>query len=90
MIRRPPRSTLDRSSAASDVYKRQFQGLRREMDQFCPPDEFWTHMHASEREFLLAWRVLIDDALERNARKSGVQANGDVIVSKRQSIDIEF
>ena len=27
MIRRPPRSTLDRSSAASDVYKR--QGHRR-------------------------------------------------------------
>ena len=26
MIRRPPRSTLDRSSAASDVYKRQGQG----------------------------------------------------------------
>ena len=25
MIRRPPRSTLDRSSAASDVYKRQEQ-----------------------------------------------------------------
>ena len=27
MIRRPPRSTLDRSSAASDVYKRQVQEL---------------------------------------------------------------
>ena len=27
MIRRPPRSTLDRSSAASDVYKRQIQQL---------------------------------------------------------------
>ena len=26
MIRHPPRSTLDRSSAASDVYKRQGQG----------------------------------------------------------------
>ena len=26
MIRRPPRSTLDRSSAASDVYKRQTIG----------------------------------------------------------------
>src|SRR5678816_2166631 len=26
MIRRPPRSTLDRSSAASDVYKRQVWG----------------------------------------------------------------
>ena len=28
MIRRPPRSTLDRSSAASDVYKRQFLMFR--------------------------------------------------------------
>ena len=27
MIRRPPRSTLDRSSAASDVYKRQVEQL---------------------------------------------------------------
>ena len=29
MIRRPPRSTLDRSSAASDVYKRQDQERQR-------------------------------------------------------------
>ena len=29
MIRRPPRSTLDRSSAASDVYKRQTWLYRR-------------------------------------------------------------
>ena len=28
MIRRPPRSTLDRSSAASDVYKRQVFAAR--------------------------------------------------------------
>ena len=28
MIRRPPRSTLDRSSAASDVYKRQTFALK--------------------------------------------------------------
>ena len=27
MIRRPPRSTLDRSSAASDVYKRQAEAI---------------------------------------------------------------
>ena len=27
MIRRPPRSTLDRSSAASDVYKRQEEDI---------------------------------------------------------------
>ena len=29
MIRRPPRSTLDRSSAASDVYKRQAPVIHR-------------------------------------------------------------
>ena len=29
MIRRPPRSTLDRSSAASDVYKRQVTSYDR-------------------------------------------------------------
>src|SRR5678816_2975125 len=29
MIRRPPRSTLDRSSAASDVYKRQLEWVLR-------------------------------------------------------------
>ena len=70
-----------------------FAGLRRETQQFTPPDEFWTHMHASEREFLLAWRVLIDSALERNARKSGIAAspaNEEILVSRRQSIDIEF
>ena len=34
MIRRPPRSTLDRSSAASDVYKRQALARR---DAICVP-----------------------------------------------------
>src|SRR5678815_2638051 len=31
MIRRPPRSTLDRSSAASDVYKRQLKEISAAM-----------------------------------------------------------
>eukprot|EP00830_Metopus_es_P009719 TRINITY_DN1936_c0_g1_i2.p2 TRINITY_DN1936_c0_g1~~TRINITY_DN1936_c0_g1_i2.p2 ORF type:complete len:103 (-),score=28.74 TRINITY_DN1936_c0_g1_i2:11-319(-) len=35
MIRRPPRSTLDRSSAASDVYKRQVKkSLKKKEDKF--------------------------------------------------------
>src|SRR5678810_830263 len=33
MIRRPPRSTLDRSSAASDVYKRQDETSRQHINQ---------------------------------------------------------
>src|SRR5664279_6516601 len=32
MIRRPPRSTLSSSSAASDVYKRQVQGTQRRIE----------------------------------------------------------
>ena len=34
MIRRPPRSTLDRSSAASDVYKRQDRTIEEQGDSF--------------------------------------------------------
>ena len=36
MIRRPPRSTLDRSSAASDVYKRQDLGYAEQRAHFEP------------------------------------------------------
>src|SRR5678809_1729779 len=36
MIRRPPRSTLDRSSAASDVYKRQPSGTNRRFARLSP------------------------------------------------------
>src|SRR5678810_1463716 len=51
MIRRPPRSTLDRSSAASDVYKR--QGLIGRVDRLVakPPTEIVQHLsliHISE------------------------------------------
>ena len=35
MIRRPPRSTLDRSSAASDVYKRQREDARTAVGEAC-------------------------------------------------------
>ena len=35
MIRRPPRSTLDRSSAASDVYKRQIEDIPTEVIAQC-------------------------------------------------------
>src|SRR5678809_1293513 len=41
MIRRPPRSTLDRSSAASDVYKRQ--------NRACPAQIFRLLVHFAGR-----------------------------------------
>src|SRR5678815_204867 len=52
MIRRPPRSTLDRSSAASDVYKRQL------LDQnMGTPDELRTLVDAAHARGI---RILFD------------------------------
>ena len=39
MVRRPPRSTLERSSAASDVYRRQLLGGREDVDDPAPHGE---------------------------------------------------
>ena len=47
MIRRPPRSTLDRSSAASDVYKRQGV-LGEDHDTFVRPVRAARATHAVE------------------------------------------
>jgi hypothetical protein len=67
-----------------------FGALRSEVEQFCPPDEFWTHLQTSEREFLLAWKVLIDAALERNARRSRKPGDGADSKPQRQSIEVQF
>src|SRR5678816_2445285 len=50
MIRRPPRSTLDRSSAASDVYKRQFAVLTSDRAQ-SEPATVVTELAATEPAF---------------------------------------
>src|SRR5678810_405572 len=70
MIRRPPRSTLDRSSAASDVYKRQdfwrarFGGRRDVIGQSITLDEephtiigvLPPNAHLPQLEFVDLWR----------------------------------
>src|SRR5678810_838262 len=65
MIRRPPRSTLDRSSAASDVYKRQYQSPRRcrvfsatWWVRFVPVS--YTHLRAHETGRNLVCRLLLE------------------------------
>ena len=52
MIRRPPRSTLDRSSAASDVYKRQVVGLTEEVGREEDEAEVDDHEHAEAEHVL--------------------------------------
>src|SRR5664280_3870459 len=46
MIRRPPRSTLSSSSAASDVYKRQFEQWApcKNMELTYSGNDTWDHM----------------------------------------------
>eukprot|EP00657_Telonema_sp_P-1_P002309 TRINITY_DN15400_c0_g1_i1.p1 TRINITY_DN15400_c0_g1~~TRINITY_DN15400_c0_g1_i1.p1 ORF type:complete len:185 (+),score=73.83 TRINITY_DN15400_c0_g1_i1:91-645(+) len=60
MIRRPPRSTQSRSSAASDVYKRQYQRRVREkwrsseMPQY-GDDEYWDQRYAGSETPHFEW-----------------------------------
>ena len=44
MIRRPPRSTLDRSSAASDVYKRQAEDFAQVVERALELRIFAVHL----------------------------------------------
>ena len=75
MIRRPPRSTLDRSSAASDVYKRQVDDSDIDGNQAAPKDEeppasdagqrqtepvSYTHLRAHETVLDLVCRLLLE------------------------------
>ena len=73
MIRRPPRSTLDRSSAASDVYKRQVFAHALNGDE--------QGGDAAERAFVLVVHaVLVDDrglALLFGAAQSGEGLGAD-------------
>ena len=58
MIRRPPRSTLDRSSAASDVYKRQFEGWGLNISQL--HQSFgWGTLIAKKNLYYMTWVKVI-------------------------------
>ena len=50
MIRRPPRSTLDRSSAASDVYKRQVFFKAKDADALTSAFEEFTNRKLKAKE----------------------------------------
>src|SRR5678810_33406 len=65
MIRRPPRSTLDRSSAASDVYKRQpvvwfVLNPPRERPTVARCPVSYTHLRAHETGRNLVCRLLLE------------------------------
>ena len=69
MIRRPPRSTLDRSSAASDVYKRQIHGRPGLADRAPQPKE-------DDRRLLFGLEPDEDDGLGLREVGVGHRATG--------------
>src|SRR5678816_4746322 len=81
MIRRPPRSTLDRSSAASDVYKRQVykckckcKCLRVNVSvivNVCISVSAvsYTHLRAHETPEHLVCRLLLEKKKKKNKKK---------------------
>ena len=71
MIRRPPRSTLSSSSAASDVYKRQEEGWETIMVN-CNPETVSTDYDTSDRLFFEP--VTFEDVMNiiENVKPTGV------------------
>eukprot|EP00658_Telonema_sp_P-2_P039304 TRINITY_DN28121_c0_g1_i1.p1 TRINITY_DN28121_c0_g1~~TRINITY_DN28121_c0_g1_i1.p1 ORF type:complete len:103 (+),score=16.80 TRINITY_DN28121_c0_g1_i1:112-420(+) len=61
MIRRPPRSTLSSSSAASDVYKRQIQTVQMQCNMLMLSWAVsYTHLRAHETPEHLVCRLLLE------------------------------
>src|SRR5450756_2343858 len=58
MIRRPPRSTQSRSSAASDVYKRQDQGLDSRIGHHTPSSSEYSVREPTHGTYRLQNRVV--------------------------------
>src|SRR5678810_1488519 len=89
MIRRPPRSTLDRSSAASDVYKRQAEHLLfiQQQNLFAQRME-WKSLRRTGEPLLVVRNVAASPAYlgssEFAASQNGVLIYG---TAERSSID---
>src|SRR5450756_3010205 len=82
MIRRPPRSTQSRSSAASDVYKRQasqhssaapppwaLRSTQRPLGPENPAPVSYTHLRAHETRHDLVCRLLLEKKKKKKKKK---------------------
>src|SRR5678816_1534670 len=81
MIRRPPRSTLDRSSAASDVYKRQIVDQQPERPE---PHE------SSRRLRILALNPPRDELYKRINERTEAHFHAGLVEEVRQLLDRGF
>ena len=96
MIRRPPRSTLDRSSAASDVYKRQVhhrttpgrpgQGAERQHTAQAGQAAAAQEVHQNGFNLVISCLLYTSDAADE---RSSVDLGGRRIIKKKNSDEIE-
>ncbi len=63
------------------------RGIRSTLAEAGLDQEFWSHMWAAEREFLLAWRCLIDARLRRWEERAASHPPNQ---RQRQDIEIDF
>ena len=73
MIRRPPRSTLDRSSAASDVYKR--QELIHSVDSF----ELVEEINKRAEKIGKTQKILLEVKTSKEETKSGLETETEIL-----------
>src|SRR5665811_2620725 len=93
MIRRPPRSTRVRSSAASDVYKRQVRAPQSDYDWLCSGGcavEFGEHCgRAALHHFIVIKLITRLDVLMAVAHEAGTRLDSDDFAVKRVSVPFE-
>ena len=78
MIRRPPRSTLDRSSAASDVYKRQaYQYAKLGEAAILPEEAQEAGTHNVDRESLHQRKQVLESCLAQLELRKATRAGRD-------------
>src|SRR5678815_2244854 len=80
MIRRPPRSTLDRSSAASDVYKRQVLSQPMGGAQLAEFPSFWVNILENDAGILARRAEIIGNRVYERDYFSVRENIGSVLV----------
>src|SRR5664279_6231718 len=76
MIRRPPRSTLSSSSAASDVYKRQKYRYKENLPNGCPPVDSCSSFSHQVIRLVDSPEITLDDFKSHAAL--GIAIRGDI------------
>src|SRR5665811_2085614 len=94
MIRRPPRSTRVRSSAASDVYKRQARKIAYHETHDLVVDAVWNRLHRGDDQrihlvrgsALCRYRRQVDEHAQRIQRMERLRTRLEIVLDDALSL----